>query len=152
MSDSKLSALTALGAAPASGDLVYLVDISPTPDESKSITVDNLVRQYLESQTSIAFDGATTISTTAGDLTLDPAGSILIASTVNGQGYGLTNLNTLDVNSMFAYEYYEAVEWATPAAPAANRARIYAKDNGAGKTQLIARFPTGAEQVLATEP
>lgn len=43
-------------------------------------------------------------------------------------------------------------EIATPAAPAANRARFYAKDNGAGKTQLVVLFPTGAEQVLATEP
>lgn len=38
------------------------------------------------------------------------------------------------------------------AAPAASRVRIFARDNGAGKTQLVARFPTGAVQVLATEP
>jgi len=38
------------------------------------------------------------------------------------------------------------------AAPAANRARLYIKDNGSGKTQLIVRFPTGAVQVLATQP
>jgi hypothetical protein len=39
-----------------------------------------------------------------------------------------------------------------PSAPAANRARIYARDNGSGKTQLVVLFPTGAAQVLATEP
>ena len=39
-----------------------------------------------------------------------------------------------------------------PAAPAAGFTRIYAVDNGAGKTQLRARFDTGAEQAVATEP
>jgi hypothetical protein len=37
-------------------------------------------------------------------------------------------------------------------APSANRAVIYTKDNGAGKTQLAVRFNTGAVQILATEP
>lgn len=37
-------------------------------------------------------------------------------------------------------------------AGASNFARLYARDNGAGKTQIVARFPTGAVQVLATEP
>jgi hypothetical protein len=38
------------------------------------------------------------------------------------------------------------------AAPAANSCHLYAEDNGAGKTRLVVRFPTGAAQVLATEP
>ena len=50
--------------------------------------------------------------------------------------------------SMFA----EWDEIADPAAPSANKARLYSRDNGAGKTQLVVRFPTGAIQVLATEP
>lgn len=37
-------------------------------------------------------------------------------------------------------------------APAANYGVIYMRDNGSGKTQLVARFPTGTIQVLATEP
>ena len=37
-------------------------------------------------------------------------------------------------------------------APAANGARLYSRDNGAGKSQLVVRFNTGAIQVLATEP
>lgn len=41
---------------------------------------------------------------------------------------------------------------ADPAAPAADRARWFVKDNGAGKTQLCVRFATGAVQVIATEP
>lgn len=43
-------------------------------------------------------------------------------------------------------------EIADPAAPAANEARLYVKDNGAGKTQLAVRFATGVVQVIATEP
>jgi hypothetical protein len=37
-------------------------------------------------------------------------------------------------------------------APVSNHARMYARDNGAGKTQVVVRFPTGAIQVVATEP
>jgi hypothetical protein len=48
--------------------------------------------------------------------------------------------------------YLEGVEVTDPAAPAANRGRLYFRDNGGGKTQLAVRFPTGAVQVLATEP
>lgn len=33
-----------------------------------------------------------------------------------------------------------------------NRARVYARDNGSGKTQLCVVFGSGAVQVLATEP
>ena len=39
-----------------------------------------------------------------------------------------------------------------PPAPAANQVVIFARDNGSGKTQLCARFATGAVQVIATEP
>jgi hypothetical protein len=39
-----------------------------------------------------------------------------------------------------------------PAAGATDHARLYAEDNGAGKTRLVVRFPTGAAVVLATEP
>jgi hypothetical protein len=39
-----------------------------------------------------------------------------------------------------------------PAAAPADGARLFAKDNGAGKTQICVRFATGAVQVIATEP
>lgn len=42
-------------------------------------------------------------------------------------------------------------EISDPAAPAANNVVIYAKDNGAGKTQLCARFPGGDIVVLGQE-
>ena len=43
-------------------------------------------------------------------------------------------------------------EISDPTAPATNNALVYSRDNGAGKTQLVVRFPTGAIQVIATEP
>lgn len=43
------------------------------------------------------------------------------------------------------------VEKSAPSA-VANTARLYARDNGSGKTQLVVLFGSGAAQVLATEP
>lgn len=57
----------------------------------------------------------------------------------------------LDVNASGGVAF-ESGEIADPAAPAANRGRLYFRDNGSGKTQLVVRFPTGAVQVIATEP
>lgn len=43
-------------------------------------------------------------------------------------------------------------EQTAPSAPSANNVRIYAVDNGAGKTQLMALFASGAAQQIAIEP
>jgi hypothetical protein len=48
--------------------------------------------------------------------------------------------------------YYLMPEIADPGASAANTARLYVRDNGAGKTQIVVVFPSGAVQVIATEP
>lgn len=47
-----------------------------------------------------------------------------------------------------------ALDFLEMTAPAgvASTARLFAEDNGAGKTRLVVIFPTGAAQVLATEP
>jgi hypothetical protein len=42
-------------------------------------------------------------------------------------------------------------EQVDPAAPVADRALVYTRDNGSGKTQLCVRFETGAIQVLGTQ-
>jgi hypothetical protein len=44
------------------------------------------------------------------------------------------------------------VEQTAPSAPAANGVYIYAEDNGAGKTRLMALFASGAAQQIAIEP
>jgi hypothetical protein len=46
----------------------------------------------------------------------------------------------------------ELQEMTAPGAPAANFVRIYAVDNGSGKTQLMAQFATGAAVQIAIEP
>lgn len=43
-------------------------------------------------------------------------------------------------------------EMTAPAAPATNSVRLYAEDNGSGKTRLMALFPTGAAVQIAIEP
>jgi len=48
--------------------------------------------------------------------------------------------------------YHEMAEITAPAAPTTNNARIYAEDNGSGKTRIMVLFPTGAAQQLAIEP
>jgi hypothetical protein len=46
----------------------------------------------------------------------------------------------------------ELAEVTAPTAPTADRVRIYAEDNGAGKTRIMARFATGAAVQIAIEP
>lgn len=56
------------------------------------------------------------------------------------------------VKNLFQAGYHQMVEMTAPAAPAANSVRIYAEDNGSGKTRLMALFATGAAQQIAIEP
>lgn len=51
-----------------------------------------------------------------------------------------------------AASYLFGVEGTAPAAPAANGFRLFAQDNGGGKTQLMVIFGSGAAQQLAIEP
>jgi len=43
-------------------------------------------------------------------------------------------------------------EMTAPDNTAANKAIVFARDNGSGKTQICARFGSGAVVVLGTEP
>lgn len=64
-------------------------------------------------------------------------------------GIGTTSPSTrLDIGAG-AIEFDEMT---APGAGAANTARLYAVDNGAGKTELVVIFSSGAAQVLATQP
>ena len=55
-------------------------------------------------------------------------------------------------NVIMAAKYTEIAEMTAPAAPAANKVRIYAEDNGSGKTRLMARFGSGDPVQIAIEP
>jgi hypothetical protein len=65
-------------------------------------------------------------------------------------GYNTATTATAQVKA--GARHVELTEITDPAAGATNSARLYSRDNGSGKTQLVVRFPTGAIQVLATEP
>jgi hypothetical protein len=69
---------------------------------------------------------------------------------------GVVNLGTRSIGGLVNISgqtgHSEMIEMTAPAAPAANRVRIYAVDNGSGKTQLMALFATGAAQQIAIEP
>lgn len=66
-------------------------------------------------------------------------------------GYGTATTASKQVQ--VGDRHFELAELsADPAAPAADRARLFTKDNGSGKTGLYVRFPTGAVQQIAIEP
>lgn len=64
----------------------------------------------------------------------------------------LAGLTLKDFDYITGLDYAEMDEIADPAAPAANKGRLFCRDNGSGKTQLCIRFNSGAVQVIATEP
>lgn len=59
---------------------------------------------------------------------------------------------TAEDQVQFGSHHAEFEEISDPASPAANAARVYARDNGAGQTQVVVLFATGAAQVIATQP
>jgi hypothetical protein len=73
------------------------------------------------------------------------------------RGGTVYKMNRVDDNDVVipdekAPTYFDFNEIADPAAPDANVGRLFVRDNGSGKTQLCVRFPTGAVQVVATQP
>lgn len=62
----------------------------------------------------------------------------------------IASLGLLESNGAVMLEWREKATSA-PASPSANRVRMFHRNN-AGKGQLCALFPTGAVQVIATEP
>ena len=86
-------------------------------------------------------------------LTIDTSGHTIVTSgrqlflSLNG-----VNWQQLDNQMRLNGGSFEMVERTAPSAPAANGVRIYAEDDGAGKTRLMALFATGAAQQIAIEP
>jgi hypothetical protein len=67
--------------------------------------------------------------------------------------YGITSSGYAGyfAGRVFTTKWYEMTEVSTPAAPSANRLRLFARDNGSGLTQLCVRFNSGTVKVLATQ-
>lgn len=71
------------------------------------------------------------------DITLMRAAAGILALTASGSTGGAT---------------LEFREQTAPSAPSTNNVRVYAEDNGSGKTRLMAVFASGAAQQIAIEP
>ncbi|MGE9270037.1 MAG: hypothetical protein ACQKBU_04475 [Verrucomicrobiales bacterium] len=84
----------------------------------------------------------------SGTLVL-PTGSIL-RDYIAADAVGSVEIGTL--SDLTVSGYIDLEEVVVPPNPSPDTARIYAKDNGSGKTQLIARFSDGSEVVIATQP
>ena len=70
-----------------------------------------------------------------------------------GNSNNALNLRPGSTNGVsIAGNFIEAGEMTAPSAPSTDKVRIYAEDNGSGKTRLMALFPTGAAQQIAIEP
>jgi hypothetical protein len=104
----------------------------------------------------------TAASTTTGLSVIDTldASSTTAASLKTAGGVGIAKKLYVGDNIVMASGkalqtvagYVEGSEMTAPDAPAANGFRIYAEDNGSGKTRLMVKFATGAAQQLAIEP
>jgi hypothetical protein len=80
---------------------------------------------------------------------LDDNDATTALATLGGIGPTVTNQFTAMQQIADALEFFEIAD---TTAPAPNRGRLYVRDNGSGKSQLVIRFNTGAIQVIATEP
>lgn len=116
---------------------------------SKNATGDAAIAKFIASDGSVAATIASTgISSVAAPITA----TTVAATSAAGTALSGTSTTGVAIEMAGAAAFLEGVEIADPAAPAANKGRLYFKDNGSGKTLLVVRFPTGAVQTIATEP
>ena len=106
----------------------------------------NAMRFQFSTNDSIYFEqhGVVRLNNNSGHLkfgTSNDAGVVRADASVLRVSDGSTGGGSLQLTEMTA-----------PAAPATNNVRIYAEDNGSGKTRLMALFPTGAAVQIAIEP
>lgn len=138
----------------------------PTPETSAQLRPGNRFPVRLPLGTVIndtAGDGIVTITdsgaTGAARINLggNGVGGVMIR---HGGGGFLEFVNTtqdayisvISGNMVIGEGFFEMLETADPAAPVANRVRLYIRDNGSGKTQLMALFSSGAAQQVAIQP
>ena len=72
---------------------------------------------------------------------------------LNVSAYGSpSQFGDIKLRNLISTDYLQGAEMTAPAAPPANGFRIFAEDNGSGKTRLMVQFATGAAQQIAIEP
>lgn len=87
-----------------------------------------------------------------------PAKAVTASDTVPPKVFGDTHIySAADTRGIILgaqpnEHYIDILESTTVNSSVANGARIQARDNGSGKTQLVVRFQSGVVQVIATEP
>jgi hypothetical protein len=152
------SAITAAAVTGASGFVIVPPEISYT--EGDLIIPDDvslLVFSVNGTVTLLTKDQGTTLPVTKGGLVIKSKGNTGIL--LRSLDYGVSAepvLQVLDATNgdiaAISPKFVEMDEITDPTAPSANKGRLYIRDNGAGKTELVVRFPTGAVQVIKTEP
>jgi hypothetical protein len=89
-----------------------------------------------------------------GYATQDSTARGVIGETTAGHGvHGIATTGYAGYfdGKVYTNKFYELTEIAAPVAPGNNRARVFLKDNGSGKTQLCVKFANGTVTILATE-
>ena len=141
--------LTVSGAATIGGGLAVTGSISASTGVSLGVnaplqfTAGSGTAPYLQ-HTSNTLDVK---QGTSGLRVLNNAGTVALLSLTDG-----TTTQMAVTGSISATDYIAGAEQHPPHAPAANGYRIFAQDNGAGKTQLMVIFASGAAQQIAIEP
>lgn len=98
------------------------------------------------------YDGAQFKLSQSATIEWSPSG--ITASPDLSIGRGGADLLQLaqDDNLSLVRGFVQGFEMTAPSAPAANGGRIFFQDNGAGKTQLMVIFSSGAAQQIAIQP
>lgn len=103
--------------------------------------------------------GGTRVTTEAIAIEVDGLGAItgggIVAALRSGVASGTNRwflYNSSTAPSNFGASYLQFTEMTAPAAGAADQTRLFTQDNGAGKTQLMAIFSSGAAQQIAIQP
>jgi DNA-binding protein YbaB len=116
-------------------NFVRVYSVALRPSVPQQLSVDTLEASFVEA-----------LNDVTANANLNAGGDANITGQLLANGGTITS--TLYLNAS-ALRFSERVD---PGAPAANNGLLYVRDNGAGKSQLCIRFPTGAVQVIATEP
>lgn len=113
--------------------------LSEATDYQLGVQTDNTHRMYM------AISGTTGRIGTLDNFSWDLLVNNAAVGTVSATGLAIAGTTS-------STSFFETTEIVAPIAGAANTARIFAVDSGAGKTILKVQFASGSAQTLATEP